>query len=98
MNAIKRYLHKLSNERKLISLFREAGATTFDLASDPKDFEDIKISVFNKMIRKKVLERADMNRYFLNERELLKYRMEKSKWGMILLLAILGAIILFFNK
>jgi hypothetical protein len=97
MNFIKNIFRGLKRERELIGKFREAGAYTFDLSIDPKEIGDINISLLNKLIRKRVLERAEGSKLFLNDRELLKYRMEKSKWGMIFLLFILGVIILFFR-
>jgi hypothetical protein len=97
MDYIKSIFRRLRRERDLIGSFRDAGAYTVDLSIDPKEIGDINLSILNKLIRKGVLERADENKFFLNERELLKYRMEKSKWGMIFLLFILGVIILFLR-
>lgn len=85
---------KISTERILIKKFRESGACSIDLAKPLDDIGDINKSMFYKLIRKGVIENGDRSKYFLNESELMKYRMDRVKWGMIALFILLGVIIL----
>lgn len=85
---------KINTERILINKFRESGACSIDLAKPLDDIGDINKSMFYKLIRKGVIEKGERSKYFLNESGLMKYRMDRVKWGMIALFILLGVIIL----
>ena len=85
---------KINTERILINKFRKSGACSIDLAKPLEDIGDINKSMLYKLIRKGVIERGERNKYFLNESGLMKYRMDRVKWGMIALFILLGVIIL----
>ncbi len=86
--------NKINSEKILIKKFRESDACSIDLAKPIDDIGDISKSMFYKLIRKGVIERGERSKYFLNESGLMKYRMERVKWGMIALFVLLGVIIL----
>ena len=87
--------NKINAERILINKLRDSGACSVDLAKSFEDIGSTNKSNFYKLIRKGVIERGEPNKYFLNEYGLMKYRMGRSKWGMIALFILLGMILLF---
>lgn len=95
MNLFFVLFNKVNTERFLINKFREEGACSVSLAKPLEDIGDINKSMFYKLIRKGVIERGERGKYFLNEYGLMKYRMDRAKWGMISLFILLGIIILF---
>ena len=85
---------KINKEKQLISLFRKKGALSVELAKDIKNIGEVNRSVFNKLYRKGVLDKGGGETFFLNEQELMKYRMDRVKWAMILMFTILAILIL----
>lgn len=85
---------KIYKEKQIISLFREKGALSVELAKDIKNIGEVNRSVFNKLYSKGVLERGGGETFFLNEQGLMKHRMDRIKWAMILMFTILAIIIL----
>ncbi len=72
-------------ERSVISQFRKVGAISVELAKDKSEIGEFNRSVFNKLNRKGVIEAGGGGTFFLNEQVLMKHRLERVKWGMILL-------------
>ncbi len=85
---------KFNKEKKIISLFREKGALSVELAKDIRDIGEVNRSVFNKLYSKGVLERGGGETFFLNEQGFMKHRMDRIKWAMILMFTILAILIL----
>ena len=85
---------KFNKEKKIISLFREKGALSVELAKDIKNIGEVNRSVFNKLYGKGVLDSGGGDTFFLNEQGLMKYRMDRVKWAMILMFTILAILIL----
>lgn len=94
MNIFQKIAGSFNKEKLIISLFRESGALSVELAKDIREIGEVNRSAFNKLYGRGVLERGGGNTFFLNEQGLMKYRMERVKWAMILLLIILTIIIL----
>jgi len=88
-------INKINTGRILVNKFRESGACSVNLARPLEDIGDINKLMFYKLIRKGVIERGERGKYFLNEYGLMKYRMDRVKWGMISLFILLGIIMLF---
>ncbi|MCK4888616.1 MAG: hypothetical protein KAS97_01715 [Candidatus Aminicenantes bacterium] len=94
MKAFRMVTDKFNKEKKIISLFREKGALSVELAKDLRNIGDVNRSVFNKLYGKGVLARGGGETFFLNEQALMKYRMDRVKWAMILMFTILAILIL----
>ncbi|MEN8153335.1 MAG: hypothetical protein ABFR75_04875 [Acidobacteriota bacterium] len=95
MKFFRAFINKINIERNVINRFRESGACSVDLAKPINEVGEINRSVFNKLKRKGVIETAGRDSYFLNEHGLMKFRMNRAKWGMIVLFLLLGMILLF---
>jgi len=85
---------KINKEKQIISLFREKGALSVELAKDIKNIGEVNRSVFNKLYGKGVLNRGGGETFFLSEQGLMKYRMDRVKWAMIIMFTILAILIL----
>ena len=97
MNIFGNMRKKKRAENRLIDRFREKGAVSIDLALDPGEIGDLNRSAFNRLCSKGVFERGGGNTWFLSERGLMKTRMDRVKWAMILLFASLAIIFLFYG-
>ena len=95
MNLFHKIVGNFSKEKLIISLFRESGALSVELAKNIVEIGDVNRSVFNKLYRKGILESGGGDTFFLSEHGLMKYRMDRVKWAMILLFVILVILILF---
>jgi len=76
-------------EREIITEFRQSGAVSVDLSKSIQDIGLNDSAVLRKLMRHGVIVHAGAKTYFLDERELMKYRMNRVKWGMIILFLIL---------
>ena len=78
------------NEQKhIIKKLRQSGAFSVDLSKTLQDLELSDSVVFRKLVRYGVIVHAGSKSYFLDERQFLKYRMNRVKWGMVVLFAVL---------
>lgn len=82
-------IKKLTQTRKILQKFREAGAFTADFAKPLKDLDLRYSPPVNKLIRHRVIVDAGERRYFLDERAMLNYRMKRTKWIFILVILLL---------
>lgn len=89
MGIIKSIFGNFGLERKIITEFRQSGALSVDLAKSLQDLGLRDSAVLKKLMRYGVIAHAGAKTYFLDERELMKYRMNRVKWGMIILFLIL---------
>jgi len=85
------FINRIRKEREVIRLFREHGACSPELAVTPAALHS-EWSRFrpelNRFLARGVVLRADENLYYLDEGRLLQYRMNRSKWWLICLLAL----------
>lgn len=99
MLGIKRLLENAKLERGIIRKFRESAACTVEFA---KNFQDIGVSqsaVLRKLINRGVIVRGGDRIYFLDEQAYLKYRLDRTKYGMMALFVILALIaLLYINR
>ncbi|MCK4944308.1 MAG: hypothetical protein KAS65_12070 [Candidatus Aminicenantes bacterium] len=86
---IKGIFHQFSKQRHIIGKFRQTGAFSVDLSKSLRDLDLGESVVFKKLVRHGVIVHAGSRTYFLDERQLMKYRMNRVKWGMIILFLIL---------
>ncbi len=84
---------KISKENQIVSMFREHGALSVELAKDIKSIGEVNKQAFNKLYGKGVLASGGGDTFFLDEQMLMKYRMERVKWGIILMFIILIIIV-----
>lgn len=81
--------HQFNEQKHIIKKLRQSGAFSVDL---PKTLQEAGLSdsvVFRKLVRYGVIVHAGSESYFLDERQLMTYRMNRVKWGMIVLFAVL---------
>jgi hypothetical protein len=80
-------------EREIIGRFRKFAACSVDLAKSLPDLGLSPSPVFNKLLRRGIVVHMGDKTYFLDERALMKNRLNRVKWGVIILLLILTYII-----
>jgi hypothetical protein len=80
-------------QREIVGKFRQSGALSVDLAKSVQDLGLSETMVLRKLMRHGVIVHAGAKTYFLDERELMKYRMNRVKWGMIVLFLILFVVL-----
>lgn len=80
-------------QREIVGRFRQFGAFSVDLSKSLRDMGLSDSVVFRKLVRYGVIVYAGSQTYFLDERELMKYRMNRVKWGMIILFLILFVVL-----
>lgn len=97
MGVFRRIAGKIKGEKLIVSRFRENGALSIELAKDLRDIGEINRSVFNKLRRKGVIDEGGGGTYFLNDQGLMKYRMDRVKWAMIILFFILILILIIYR-
>ncbi len=95
MSFFKKITKNYSKEKSVISLFRERGVLSVELAKEISEIGEVNRSVFNKLYEKGIIERGGGETFFLNEHELMRYKMYRIKWAMILLFAIIAIIMIF---
>ena len=96
MLGFKRLVSNVKLERSIIGKFRENAACTVDFA---KSFQDVGVSqsaALRKLINRGIIVRGGDRIYFLDERAYLKYRVDRTKYGMMALFVILAMIALFY--
>jgi hypothetical protein len=86
---VKYVIKKMTQTRKILQKFREAGAFTADFAKPLKDLDLRYSPPLNKLIRNRVIVDAGERRYFLDERAMLNYRMKRTKWFFVLVILLL---------
>ena len=103
MSFMKSMFNRLMLQREIIRKFREIGAFSVDFAKPLEDMgidkdglRPIHMTVINKLIKKGVFVSAGNKTYFLDERALMRYRMSRTKWAMLVLFVILILFILKF--
>lgn len=89
---------RIKKEKEILNLFREKGALSVELAKDLREIGEMNRIALSKFVAKGVIERGGGNTFFLNEHALMKYRMERVKWSMIILFALLAMVLLFGGK
>ncbi|MEN8222063.1 MAG: hypothetical protein ABFR36_02285 [Acidobacteriota bacterium] len=94
MGWFQRITGKIRREKLIISQFREQGALSIELAKELNEIGEINRSAFNRLYRKGVIEEGGGNTYFLSDNGLMKYRMDRVKWAMILLFILLMVILI----
>lgn len=97
MGLIQQITAKIRTEKKVISRFRELGALSIELAMEPAEIGEVNRSVFNKLLRKGVIQRGGGNSFFLSDHGLMKYRMDRVKWAMIILFMALMVILVLYR-
>ena len=75
--------------KKILTKFRDSGAYTAELARSLKDLDLRSSPYLNQFIRHKVIVNNGSDGYYLDERALMQYRMNRTKWGMVILMLIL---------
>jgi len=97
MRLFQEITDKIRIEKKIISRLRELGALSIELAKGPAEIGEVNRSAFNKLIRKGVIERGGGNSFFLSDHGLMKYRMDRVKWAMIILFMVLMVILVLYR-
>ena len=94
MTFFQKISSNLNREKLLIVAFRDAGAESIELAKNIREIGEYNRSVFNKLVGKGVIEKGGGDTYFLSEQGLMKMKMDRVKWAMILLFTFIAFIIL----
>ena len=89
---------KTNEQMHIIRTFREAGAFSVELSKSLPNMSLGDSAVFKKLIRRGIIVHAGSNSYFLDEKQWLAYRMNRVKWGMIALFAILVILSVWFFR
>ena len=97
MGLFQQITAKIRIEKKIISRFREVGALSIELAKGPAEIGEVNRSAFNKLLGKGVIQRGGGNSFFLSDHGLMKYRLDRVKWAMILLFMVLMVILLLYK-
>jgi len=88
----------LIEQEKIIRKFREKGACSVELAKSLTDLQVDSSKVAKRLIKNRVIKSGGGNTYFLDERELMKFRLNRVKWGMSILFLILIIILIYLMK
>ena len=97
MDWLQRITGKIKKDKLIISLFRQQGALSIELAKELKVIGEVNKSAFNRLCRKGVIESGGGNTFFLSDHGLMKYRMDRVKWAMITLFIIILIIIVIYR-
>jgi hypothetical protein len=81
-------------EREVVRRFRESAACSVDFARSFKEMGVSPSPALRKLQRRGVIRSAGTGSYFLDEREFLSQRLNRTKWGIMLLFLIVGLIML----
>jgi len=88
----------LIEQEKIIRKLREKGACSVELAKSLADLQVDSSKVAKRLIKNRVIKSGGGNTYFLDERELMKFRLNRVKWGMSILFLILIIILIYLTK
>ena len=88
---------QLRRRRGIIAAFRDHAAESPEMARSLEDLGLRDSMLLRKMMRQQVIRREN-RRYYLDDRGLITHRMNRVKWGMIVLFLILGMVILYMNR
>jgi len=94
MTFFQKISSNLKREKLLIVAFRDAGAVSIEMAKDIREIGEFNRSAFNKLVGKSVIENGGGDTFFLSEQGLMKMKMDRVKWAMILLFTFIAFIIL----
>ncbi len=85
-------------QKKIICKFREKGACYVDFAKSLDELQVGNSLIVKRLIKKRVIVNAGGDTYFLDERELMNFRLNRVKWGMSALFLILIIIFIYLMK
>lgn len=85
-------------QQKIIRKFREKGACSVELAKSLVELQVDNSQVAERLIKNRVIVSGGGDTYFLDERELMKFRLNRVKWGMSVLFLILIIIFIYLMK
>jgi len=88
---------QLRRRRMIIAAFRAHAAESPEMARSLEELGLRDSMLLRKMMRQQVI-RHENRRYYLDDRGLITHRMNRVKWGMIVLFLILGMVILYMNR
>ena len=88
---------QLRRRREIIAAFRNSAAGTPEMARSLEELGLRDSTALRKLVRRQVVQR-EQQRYYLDERGLIRRQMNNVKWGMIALFFILGIVILYLNR
>lgn len=91
------FLTNLKIKRTIIRKFREGSACTFELARSLDELNLRVTPLLNQMIRKGIIVNTGFRTFYLDEQAVMKNRMSLTKWGMVILMIILGGIMFYFK-
>jgi hypothetical protein len=83
---IRRVIGDFSEKKRLIRIFRDAGACGVDFARSLPELGVEPSRILRRLMDQGIVVHGGGRTYFLDERRLLGQRMTTVKWGMILLL------------
>ncbi|HDP95839.1 MAG TPA: hypothetical protein ENN40_10845 [Candidatus Aminicenantes bacterium] len=83
--------------REIIAAFRNSAAGTPEMARTLEELGLRNSMTLRKLMRGQVVKR-EQQRYYLDERGLIRRQMNTVKWGMIALFFLLGLVILYLNR
>ena len=89
---------RINKIRIIIRQFRNSAAISLELAKNLKDLGIEFNPLVAKLIRKGIIKNDGGDSYYLDEKSLMVDRMNKAKWGMVILFLILGFIFLYLIK
>ena len=102
MRGMKNFFIKYKIYKSIIKKFRAQSAGSIELARSLNkldiDYNTNRVLI-NKLLRKGILKKfPSEDMYYLDERQLMQVNMNRVKWGIILLFALLGFIFLLLAK
>ena len=102
MVEIKNLINRLKKNQTLLLKFRNNCACSIETAKSFKELDikrhDYK-SYLNLLMGKGIIRRyLSEDRYYLDEKRLMLYKMNRTKWGMVALFCILAIVFYFLSK
>ena len=85
-------------QKKIIRKFREKGACSVDFAKSLVELQVDNSLIVKRLIKSRVIVSGGGDTYFLDERGLMKFRLNRVKWGMSILFLILIIIFMYLMK
>lgn len=95
--GLESYFSQFRRRREIIAAFRNSAAGTPEMARSLEELGLRNSTALRKLMRRQVV-RCEQQRYYLDERGLIRHRMNSVKWGMIALFFLLGLVILYLNR
>jgi len=95
--GIESILTRFRRRREIIAAFRDHAAGSPEMARSLQELGLRDSMPLRKLLRQQVLQR-EQRMYYLDERGLIRHRMNRVKWGMIMLFLLLGLVILYMNR